>query len=125
MHAVDCGRGGSAPCVRPGSPDWPASPSAKPPRTEARAWTGQIDPRLHDLLEDAVELVLMCLWHPWRSPPRYRRRLRQLERRPQTVALQLRDDPNVHWSLIYRRWQDPARAAQDDALATPRHPSAP
>jgi hypothetical protein len=87
--------------------------------------TGRIDPRPHDLLEDAVELVLMCLWHPWRSLPRYRRRLRQLERRRQTVALQLRDDPNVHWSLIYRRWQDPARAVQDDAPAAPHHPSAP
>ncbi len=39
-------------------------------------WSGRIDPRLHDLLEEAVELVLMCLWHPWRSLPRYRRRLR-------------------------------------------------
>jgi len=87
-------------------------------------WTGRIDPRLHDLLEEAVELVLMCLWHPWRSLPRYRRHLRQ-QRRRQTVALQLRDDPNVHWSLIYRGWQDPADATQDNTSGTPRHPSTP
>jgi hypothetical protein len=88
-------------------------------------WTGRIDPRLHDLLEEAVELVLMCLWRPWRSLPRYRRRLRQLERSRQTVARQLRDDPNVHWSLIYRGWQDPAKATPDDPPATAHRRAAP
>ncbi len=50
--------------------------------------------------------------------------LRQ-QRRRQTVALQLRDDPNVQWSLIYRGWQDPADATQDNTSGTPRHPSTP